>query len=701
LILCLGLAAITLAVYAPVRHHGFVSLDDTVYVTENAYVADGLTAAGLAWALTGISEQAANWHPLTWVSHMIDVQLFGMRAGAHHMVSVALHALNATVLFLLLTGATGHPWRSLCVAAVFAVHPLNVESVAWVAERKNVLSTLFWFLTAWGYVQYVRRPGRARYAGVLVLFALALMAKPMAVTLPFTLLLLDWWPLNRLTSDRRVMPDWRRWVPLLVEKWPFLLLSALSSAITVFAQRRGGAVVALDAIPLATRAANAALSYVTYAWQMVWPSKLSVFYPHEGTGSMTLALFAMVGLVVVTVAVFRVASRRPHLGVGWLWYLGTLVPVIGLIQVGMQAHADRYVYVPMVGLLLMVIWECAERARSRAWLRVAAAVSAGAMVVAYGATARAQLANWADDAKLWTHALDVDPNNYYAHYSVGRMNHEGGRQDGALRHLERAVELAPWFAEVHDVLGLARAKAGQVHAAIAAHMEALRLKPGLVSATFNLGLAYEQRGDVDAAIRQYREALGQDPGRAAAHAALGHALAAQGHIDAAVASLRKAVELNPEFVPARRLIGTLLLQQGGADEALRHFEEVVRLEPGSADARSSLGSALAGAGRLESAAAQYAEAVRLAPADAGLRYSLGVCLARMGRLAEAIPHLSEAVRLQPQSDTMRVSLGMALGAAGDRQNAAMHFDAALKANPGNQDARAGLQALGLGSSRRR
>ena len=739
-LLCLTLAVVTLAVYEPVRRHGFASLDDTAYVTENSHVAGGVTAGGLAWALTGVSDQAANWHPVTWVSHMVDVQLFGMQAGAHHMVSVALHWLNASVLFLLLRSTTGHTWRSACVAALFAVHPLQVESVAWIAERKNVLSTLFWLLTMWAYVRYVRQPSRTRYGSVLGLFALALMAKPMAVTLPFTLLLLDWWPLNRVVSgaaanSTTVTPIWRRWLPLLVEKWPLFVLSALSSAVTVAAQRHGGAVVALESVPVATRATNAAMSYVTYAWQLVWPSHLSVFYPHEGTGSVAFSLGAAGILFAVTVAAFRLAGRRPHLAVGWLWYLGTLVPVIGLVQVGMQARADRYTYVPAIGLLLVVVWECAERVRSRIWLRQAAAVCAGTLIIAYGIAARAQVEHWTDDATLWGHALNVNPNNYYAHYIIGRTDLQNGRLEEAERHLERAIELAPWFAEVHDTLGLAKARSGQLDAAFAAHLEALRLKPGLLAARFNLGLAYERRGDLTAAIQQYREALRQNPNTAAVHAALGHALAAQGRSDEAmgefrealridpdsapahtgfgsvlaergdvgqaVAALQEALAANPEFVPAHRLLGTLRLQQGNTSEALRHLGEAVSLDPGSVDARAALGAALAGAARLEEAAVQYGEAVRLTPNDSGMRYSLGICLARSGRLVDAIPHLSEAVRLLPESDAMRVSLGMALAASGDRQSAAMQFEEALRLKPGNQDARAGLQALGISDARRR
>lgn len=731
-LLALALAGLTMAVYGQVGHHDFVSLDDTAYVTENEHVAGGLTGSGLVWAITAISTQAANWHPVTWLSHMLDIELFGMNAGAHHMVSAVLHTLNALVLFLLLDGMTGRPWRSACVAALFAVHPLHVESVAWISERKDVLSTLFWFLTTWAYVRYTRQPGRVRWTVVLLLFVLGLMAKPMLVTLPFTLLLLDWWPLNRVPGGApaghgATSARWRHWAPLIVEKWPLFALAALSSVITIVAQRQGGAVVTMETIPVPARAANAALSYVAYMWQMVWPSGLSVFYQHSGGVPVASTAAALVLLVGMSVVAARAARRRPHVAVGWFWYLGTLAPVIGLVQVGMQARADRYTYVPLIGLFVAIVWECAERVGTRALPRMAASAAACLIIGACGMTARAQVGYWADDTSLWAHALDVNPDNYYAHYSLGRMNLQNGRVNDATPHLERALQLAPWFAEVHDTMGLAWARGGQIDAAIAEHLEALRLKPGLLAARFNLGLAYEQRGDFGGAADQYREALRRDPQKASFHVALGHVLAMQGQLDAAIGELREALRLQPDSAPAHSclgsvladigqtdqavaelrkaltamphftsahsLLGTLLLKQGHVNEALDHLSEVVRLEPDSAVARATLGSALTGNGRLDEAIAQYGEAVRLVSGDPGLRNSFGLCLARKGRIADAVAQFSEALRLQPESDATQVRLGMALAATGDLKGGAAHLREALRINPDNQDARTGLQML--------
>ena len=458
-LLGLALTALVMAVFAQVRDHDFVSLDDAAYVIENEQVARGLTASGLVWAVTAVDTGVGNWHPVTWVSHMVDVELFGMRAGAHHMVSVALHSVNTLVLFLLLAGMTGHVWRSACVAALFAIHPLHVESVAWIAERKDVLSTLFWLLATWAYVRYASTPTRLRFTLVVVLFALGLMSKPMVVTLPFTLLLLDWWPLNRVRSAGTATGQGRSfnlrpWLPMVVEKWPLFAMSVLSGVMTVVAQRQGGAVVTLEAIPVSTRLANAALSFGTYAWQTVWPSGLSVFYPHAGSVQAAATAAAVAFVVGGSVAAARSARARRHVTFGWLWYIGTLVPVIGLVQVGMQARADRYTYVPLIGLFVAIVWECAERAGTRRVPRMAVSMAACAVIAAFGVRARAQVAYWADDVTLWGHALEVRPDNYYAHFSLGRVDLLNGRGDAAMAHLGRALELAPWFAEGHDAMGL-------------------------------------------------------------------------------------------------------------------------------------------------------------------------------------------------------------------------------------------------------
>jgi tetratricopeptide (TPR) repeat protein len=625
-----------MAVYAGVGHHDFVSLDDTVYVSENEHVARGLSASGAIWALTSVSNQTANWHPTTWVSHMLDVELFGMDAGAHHLVNVALHTLNAVILFLLLDGVTGRPWRSACVAALFAVHPLHVESVAWIAERKDVLSTLFWFLTTWAYVRYTRKPRRIRYAAMLLLFVLGLMAKPMLVTLPFTLLLLDWWPLGRFFAETQVehgatSTRWRRWTPLVVEKGPLFVLAGLSGVMTIIAHRHGGAVVTLETIPLPARVGNALVSYLGYAWQMIWPVGLSVYYPHSGAFSLGSAIAALVALAGLSWLAMRAARRRPHLAVGWFWYLGTLVPVIGLIQVGLQARADRYTYVPLIGLFVAIVWECADRVRTHAWARLAVSTATCLIIAVCAAAAHTQVGFWAGNATLWAHALDVNPDNFYAHYNLGQMQLKSGRVDEATPHLQRALQLAPWFADAHDAMGIAWRQQGRFDLAIAEHEEALRLKPGSLEATVNLGVAFEQRGDFTRAVDQYHQAVRMAPEKAGPHTALGHALAGLGQPDAAIKEFRDALRLQPDFALAHVGLGSVLAAQGQLDAALGHFSEAVRLQPASDLARVQLGMALGAKGDIEGCAAQLREALRINPENQDAKHALAI-LANGGRL---------------------------------------------------------------------
>ncbi len=557
------------------------------------------------------------------------------------------------------------------------------------------------------------------------------MSKPMVVTLPFTLLLLDWWPLNRVKSAEMAAGQARAfnikpWLPLVIEKWPLFVMSVLSGVLTVVAQRQGGAVVTLEAIPASTRLANAALSFGTYAWQTVWPSGLSVFYPHSGTVPAAATAAAVAFVVGGSIAAAQSARARRHVTFGWLWYVGTLVPVIGLVQVGMQARADRYTYVPLIGLFVAIVWECAERAGTRRVPRMAISMVACAVIAAFGVRARAQVAYWADDVTLWGQALEVHPDNYYAHFSLGRVDLQHGRRDAAMAHLERALELAPWFAEGHDAMGLAYAGADSsmrpsrstwkrcdgsrdcwrrdsiwgwptssvvTSTWLRQYREAIRRAPR--KAAFRAALAHVlvTQGQLDAAMEESREALRLNPDSAEARYVLGRVLASRGLPDQAIAELERALASKPAFAPAQSMLATLLLDRGQVDEAIEHLRGAVRAEPYSAGARAALGSALAGHGRLDDAISEYDEAVRLAPGDADLRHALGLCLARQGRIPDAVVQLSEAVRIRPDSDALQVSLGMALAASGDAQRGAAHFRAALRLNPHNPDAHAGLQAL--------
>ena len=485
--------------------HEFVNYDDDEYVVENPQVTRGLTASGIVWAFTTVHN--SNWHPLTSLSHMLDCQLYGLRAGGHHLTSILFHAAVAILLFLVLLRITGDLWPSAFVAAVFAIHPLRAESVAWVAERKDVLSGLFFMLTLWAYAGYARRPfSLGRYLTVVLLFALGLMAKPMLVTLPFVLLLLDYWPLGRLGLpaagiSRRVV----------VEKLPLLALTAASCVATFIAQDK--AVVAIDVIPLPSRIANALVSYVAYIGELFYPIGLAVLYPYPESGLPIWKVAAStVALAGISTAALVWRRRFPYLFVGWFWYVGMLVPVIGLVQVGLQSMADRYTYLPQIGLCIAVTWGVAQLAASwRHRFRVYGAVSALAVLVLMGLAWR-QTSYWRDSETLWTHTLACTARNFLSHNNLGLVLAERGKVDEAIAHFQKAVELKPGYADAHQNLGVALAGRGQFDAAIPHYRKALELKPDYPDITHNnLGIALARRGQFDAAIAHFQKALELKP----------------------------------------------------------------------------------------------------------------------------------------------------------------------------------------------
>jgi hypothetical protein len=510
------LVLLVLAVFLQVGNHSFVNFDDPQYVYENPHVQRGLTKESLAWAFTSTGQ--ANWHPLTWLSHMTDVELFGLDAGWHHRVSVLFHLLNTVLLFLVLQRMTGGLWQSAFVAGLFGVHPLHVESVAWVAERKDVLSAFFWMLSLWAYAAYAERKGAARYGLVVSFFFLGLLSKPMVVTLPFVLLLLDYWPLGRMN----------RFLDLLAEKAPLFLLSVGSCAATYAAQQREGAIPPADLFPLAVRVANAVVSYVRYLGKTVWPASLTVFYPHPWRTADSIPFLAVAGastgLVALTALALRDAMRRPYLLVGWFWFVGTLIPVIGLVQVGGQAMADRYTYLPLIGLFIMVAWgipDLLDRWRLRTRL---AGAAGGVVLLALAAGAWFQVSHWKNSVALFGHAARVSSPNALAHYYLGNALGAEGRTDEAIFQYLQALTVNPYYFEARYNLANALETAGRNEDAIANYREVLRLKPGLAEAHNNLGIALADTGRLEEAISHFREALRLAPGSADAIRNLGLAL---------------------------------------------------------------------------------------------------------------------------------------------------------------------------------
>lgn len=621
--IAVGLAAATLLVYAPVRHFGFIDLDDPGYVYDNPHVTAGLTWNGIVWAFT--TGHAANWHPVTWLSHMLDVELFGLAAGWHHATNVALHVVATVLLFGLLVRLTAAIGRSAFVAGLFALHPLHVESVAWIAERKDVLSTVFWLLTTWAYVAHVApsRSGLMRGPGgtivLLATYALGLLSKPMLVTLPFTLLLLDLWPLNRAADPWRV----RSWWPLVREKLPLLAMAAASSVVTFLVQQQGGAVSSLSVAPWPVRLSNALLAYVVYLRRTVWPVDLALFYPYSMSVAAAPIVIAAVVLAAVTWLAVRLARRSPYLLVGWLWYLGTLVPVIGLVQVGTQSMADRYTYVPLIGIFIAVAWGVINLLAGRARLLVA--IGAVAAVVAAGTAARAQIHHWRDSLSVWQHAVDVTRGNYRAHNSLGAVLGNQGRTAEAIRHFEEALRLGPDRSEAHHIhhnLGRALADSGRTDDAISHYREALRVKPDFAEAHNNLGLALVRLGRVDEALRHYQE----------------------------------AVRIDPELTVAQNNLGLALYGLGRVDEAIARYTEATRLDPRYADAYNNRGFAHASRGAVDAAIADFSAAVRVRPSFEDARFNLALAFASSGRFREAREQLQAVLQQHPNNELARRAL---------------------------------------------
>ena len=586
---CLLLIAVTIFVYRPVKDYGFVDYDDNQYVYENRHVQKGLTLDGAIWAFSTV--HASNWHPLTWLSHMLDCELFGSNAGLHHLTNLVFHVVNALLLLVILRRMTGDFWQSSVVAGLFALHPMHVESVAWIAERKDVLCTVFWMLTIWGYISWVERPNAVRYVSSLSFFALGLMAKPMVVTLPFVLILLDFWPLGRLKNNPPgddAHPHWRTLCKLTREKLPFFMLTAASCAVTFYAQNHRGVVVPLAAIPFGHRVANAFVSYANYLIKMFYPFRLAVLYPHPGTLPWATVTGTVLLFVLITLLAVKSTNKAPWFTVGWFWFAGTLVPVIGLVQVGRQAMADRYAYIPLIGLFIIIAWGVGEFMKGwpgkKGWL----AVLSIALFSASAQTTRGQIQYWKNSMTLFTHALDVNSNNWLAHYSLGLAFSHKGRTDDAIDHYRQSLRINPNYEKALINLGLALFHKGQTDDAIRHYRQALSIRPDLEKAHNNLGTALLHKGRTDDAIECYRRAIRINPDYAKAHYNVGLALFHKGQTDEAIRHYLRALGIRPDYVDAHNNLAAAFFRRGNVLLAVKHLREAIQLDPNDVDARKNL-----------------------------------------------------------------------------------------------------------------
>jgi tetratricopeptide (TPR) repeat protein len=603
--IALLLLAATLAVFYQVRGHEFVGYDDYVYVVQNANLRDGLSPAALARAFRPYE---VNWIPLTWISLQVDYALYGLEPAGYHLTNLALHALSAILLHLALVSMTGAVWRSAFVAAVFALHPLHVESVAWITERKDTLSGVFWMLTLCAYARYCRQPGSIRsYLLVLLCLALGLMAKPMLVTLPFVLLLLDYWPLDRLREPGPgAWPAADKLRAALVEKLPMLALVAAASAVTFVVQSGSGGVSALDALPLGLRIENALVSYAVYVWKAVWPSGLAAFYPHPLTSIADWRVAAASAFLVgATLAAARAAPARPYAIVGWLWYLGALVPVIGLVQVGMQARADRYMYLPLIGLSIVVAWGAFDLAERWRIPRAAIGAMAATALAALAVTAWYQVETWRSTEALYRHALSVTDRNYIAHKGLGYALTLQKRFDEAASHFAEAARLAPDWPEPRLGLADIAAARGRLEEALRGYREELRIDPYSIEAAVRYGLALGMAGRYAEARPYLLRALAVHPGKVELHLAMAIFEAALGRPRESVRYGREVLRLSPNNVEgANNLAWTLATC---SDPTVRNPQEAIRvietiaLESGDPWVLDTLAAAYAAAGRFEAA----------------------------------------------------------------------------------------------------
>jgi protein O-mannosyl-transferase len=683
-VICAALALITLGVYTPVLGHAFINFDDDTYVTDNPMVREGWSWRGFLWVWT--TGHAGNWHPLTWLSHMTDCSLFGLGPAGHHATNAVLHAANSVLLFLLLRRMTDAVWRSAIVAALFAWHPLHVESVAWVAERKDVLSTFSFLLTIWAYVRFAEEfkvqgsRFKVFYGLSLLFFAFALMSKPMVVTLPFVLLLLDYWPLERLGHPAR---------RLILEKLPFLALSAAASVITYLTQKSSGTMAGFT--PFWIRAGNAVLSYIRYLSHTFWPTGLAVIYPYNVELSKIELCACWLLLVALTWLTLK-CRRQRYLATGWFWYLGTLVPVIGLVQFGSQSSADRYTYIPLIGIFVMIVWGCANLAEKlRIPARNLAVAGTGVLAACIGATTL-QLSYWTDSGTLFDHAVAVTESNYVAWNNLGSFLMNQGKPAEAMECYSNSLSVMTINSQAWDGMGTYWLSQRDDEAAFRCFNKALTFARDDDAAWYNLGVYYARHARNDEALRCFTESMRLHP-RPNTCCHVGLALQALHRPTEATPFFYQALTLNANYTPARMSLADSLSGEGKKAEAAAEYRRVLQSDPNYEQAHCHLASALAAQGQTAEAMTELEQAVVLQPSDASAHGNLGSLFMRQGKLDQAADEYRAALRFVPNDPEIHSNLGAVLAQQGRRKQAADEFNEALRLAPNFTQAKERLKAL--------
>jgi tetratricopeptide (TPR) repeat protein len=704
LAVCGGLLLAVGLVFGHTVRCGFVSFDDGAYVYANPHVLHGLSPHEIVWAWTRL--HAGYWIPLCWISYMVDSQVFGLAAGGYHLSNVLWHAATVVLLFLVLRQMTGRLWPSAMAAALFAIHPLRVESVAWVTERKDVLSGFFFMLTLGAYDRYVRGPSRGRYAAVVILFVLGLLAKPMLVTLPLVLLLLDFWPLGRFAESAcsaapppdgdggeslggRSSPRLVLRPRLIVEKIPLFVVAAALCLLT--AATEGKTAGGRHTLGFPWRLGNALVSYVAYLGQFLCPVNLAVFYPHPETSlPIWKVVAAMVVLAGISAAALASWRRCPYLLVGWLWYVVTLLPVIGLLQVGGQAMADRFTYATQIGVYIALAWAAADALRWRGWL---CGSLAALVLAAFMGCAWRQVTFWWDAETMWNHALACTERNHVAYLNLGRLFAEQKKFDEAANCYRKSLECNPRFLHAYDALGVAALARGRYAEAIGYYQQALKIKPDCADAYDNIGRILAGRGQADEAIGYYRQAIRFNPDFPDPYDDIGRILAGRGRADEAIGYYQQALKVDPDFALAHNDLGAILAGRGRIEEAIAHYQESLRLSPDSPEPYCNLGAALAQQGKIGAAMDCYRQALKVNADYAPAHLNLGNVFARQGQFEEAIIHYRKALQIDPQYVPARNHLGLALLKQGQTAAAMDQFREVLRFKPDDPEAH---YQLGIG-----
>jgi protein O-mannosyl-transferase len=640
IIICIFIILATFSIYSQVQYHEFINYDDDIYITNNLNVQTGFTSESLEWAITNFI--TGNWSPVIWFSHMLDYQLYGLQPKGHHFTSLSFHISNSLLLFFVIFRMTGGIWKSSFVATMFALHPLNVESVAWAAERKNVLSTFFMFLTMLSYIRYADKPTFKRYCLVFLFFSLGLMTKPMLVTLPFVLLLLDYWPLARLnfdhnTYDLSISEKYPSKYSLVLEKIPLFLISVAISIVTFIAQKSSGAMNFTENLTFALRLSNAMVSYLEYLEKMFWPHKLSIFYPHPVTAlSLWQGIFCGLSLLAITIISIRLIRRAPYFIVGWFWFLGTMVPVSGIVQVGGQSMADRYAYIPIIGIFIIIAWGVPELISKWRHKEKVLPISAGIIVFIFMILTWKQVSYWKNSITIFNHSIRVTDNKYpgfaLVYNNLGLSQLANNNNDDAIFNFKRAIMLNPKFPAAYSNLGNVMVSEGMYDEAISLYITSIKIKPDYADAYNNLGNALHAKGKYEQAILVFNNAIKIKSDFYQAYNNLGNALLAERMYEEAISMYKFSIKLNPDYSEAHYNLGNALSAITMNVEAVSHYKAAIKINPEHALAYNNLGVSLLEQNMDEEAINYFQAATRIRPGFLEAQKNLEIVLFRLKHL---------------------------------------------------------------------